>query len=237
MAKFGCKPTYVVGDRVWIYGCPRDGVGTVTKIHKSKYDVTCDLGPTFDSCTADIMKPATAMESGKSKNRRAEWDRQHAKGVKQTADLMERLIRCKPHNTNNSMALGDVFGAMIKKILTGDQIKNADLNAARLEDMIAVQAGRSLGYCGAPRSDYSPGERVRVRQGLVPGFWDEILPGMTGTVCQDQGLLSLFPISPMQPKGITIAWDNGTKTTDAGLSTHHNGKRLDFHKRPLHTDM
>ena len=126
--------------------------------------------------------------------------------------LLQRLTEMEPIDpvVDDPHAL---MGALMMQGLTAGSPGDQELVALRFADMVAVQGGRSLGYCGCPRIDYAVGERVRVRAGLRPGFWPQE-SGACGTVAKQEPdpMMAVFPVSPMQPKGIKVSWDDGTES-------------------------
>lgn len=129
--------------------------------------------------------------------------------------LLEKLSKMEPQPFPGE----DDPHAIMASLMVGraptrgpDADPDADaLAMLRMQDAMAVSMGRSLGYCGCPRVDYAVGERVRVREGLRPGFWPQV-PGACGTVMEPNPMLAAFPVSPMQPKGIRVSWDDGTES-------------------------
>jgi len=227
IGNFGQRASYNLGDAVWVKGCPRDGVAHIVRIndggfHPTHTDLKCDKGTyeiEYNSGAGVLMvpvedlKPAKPDEDAKDQAKVSADRERHQDAVARNARLLEKLLTCEPLavNENDSMSfMSGMFGMM--QSLAGGDLDSADLEALRFQDAVAVNMGRSLGYCGAPRADYAVGERVRIRQGLKPGFWGDRVPGMTGTV-MEPGLLSIFPVSPVQPKGIAVEWDDGTKTS------------------------
>jgi len=131
-----------------------------------------------------------------------------------TMVLLEKLSKMEPMDP----VVDDPHALMAALMMQGMQFPgpDADLDAQalamlRFSDAAAVQMGRSLGYCGYPRVDFDVGERVRVRAGLAPGFWGQE-SGACGTVVEGNPMMGLFPVSPMQPKGITVSWDDGSES-------------------------
>jgi len=131
-----------------------------------------------------------------------------------TMVLLEKLSKMEPMDP----VVDDPHALMAALMMQGMQFPGpaVDPDAQALamlqfSDAAAVQMGRSLGYCGAPRVDFDVGERVRVRAGLAPGFWGQE-SGACGTVVEGNPMMGLFPVSPMQPKGITVSWDDGSES-------------------------
>jgi hypothetical protein len=226
IGKFGAQTSYQPGDAVWVKGCPRDGVAHIVRLndggfHPIHTDLKCDKGTyeiEYNSGAGVLMikvsdlKPAKSDEDAKDQARVAAERQRHAAALARNEAVLERLLTCEPLtiDENDPMSFMGAFGGMFTKgmasMAQGKQ-EDADLEAARFEDAMAVSMGKSLGYCGAARTNYNVGERVRVRQGLKPGSWGKVVSGMVGTVV-DPGILAIFPVSPGQPRGIAVEWDD-----------------------------
>lgn len=225
IGKFGAKATYAVGDAVWVKGCPRDGVAHIVRFNDGKshngydfvpegntYEIAYNGGMCIIQVSPDDLKLAKPDEDAKDKARvQAERDRQE-QVRKENDTYLERLTKCEPldpgtFDSNPMGAMGLFMGGMFGQPVpgsTGDPV----LDHLRVVDAMAVEMGRSLGYCGAPRTHFDVGERVRVRPGVNEGFWS-VKVGQTGTTI-DPGFLGMFPVDPMQPKGINVQWDDGS---------------------------
>ena len=229
IGNFGQKTSFQPGDAVWVKDCPRDGVAHIVqlntgqkqhglKLKKGTYEVLFNSGAGTLMIDLADLKPATPDEDAKDQAKAQARKDRHAEGLKRTTYLMEKLLACQPMSIDedNPMsfmgAFGNMFSSGMRSMASGDQ-DAADLEALRFQDAMAVNMGRSLGYCGAPRADYNDGERVRVRQGVDEKFWS-LKEGQEGTVIADlSGLMHIFPVDPMQPKGISVKWDDGRETS------------------------
>lgn len=135
-------------------------------------------------------------------------------GQDRTMVLLEKLSKMAPMDP----VVDDPHALMSALMMQGMQVPGPDVDPdaqalamLQFSDAAAVQMGRSLGYCGCPRVDFDVGERVRVRAGLAPGFWGQE-SGACGTVVEGNPMMGLFPVSPMQPKGIMVSWDDGSES-------------------------
>lgn len=97
---------------------------------------------------------------------------------------------------------------LIRRPPDGDP-ESDEITALRRADEEARGTGRNLGYLGAPRSDYAPGDRVRVRDGVDLDHFDLSGPGAVGTVLVPDAILASFDITPFTPLCVRVLLDTG----------------------------
>lgn len=224
IGRFGDKKSYDPGDAVWVKGCPGDGVAHIVKMNdgskqydfrpkKGTYEIKYNSGMGVIEVHVEDLKPAKESEDAKDQARIAAERQRFQEARDRQAMLLEKLTKLEPMkiDENDPMAFMQLMGGMMNTGMTamaqGDP-DTADLEALRFQDAMAVNMGRSLGYCGAPHTDYKPGERVRVRQGINEEHW-KVSVGDEGTVLEPDPIMGVFPVNPSQPKGIKIEWDSG----------------------------
>lgn len=205
MAKFGSQAAYKVGDAVWVRGNPSWGVAHIVGQNDgktAKYDVTPSAGSyeiQYNSGTSILevpvndLKPATQVEDERDK---AKITRERARDDQARLEmtrLLYELQKSRPvKNEEEFMQLMFTFDA---------------LSQLRAEDYLAIRGGGQLGYAGCPRVHFSPGERVRMRKGVDRQKWGLTDSNECGTVVESEPSQAIFPVSPSQPKGITVQWD------------------------------
>jgi len=229
IGKFGAKQSYEVGDAVWVKGCPREGVAHIVRLNdgipKDGHDFTPEKG-TYEiqhiggwgvlQVEVSDLKPAKVTEVAIAQAEADAEQQRQVDAAKRTDSLLERLTKCEPLtiDEDSPASMMGILGGLLTggaAAIAAGKPDDADLEALRFQDAMAVSMGRSLGYCGAPRTDFAVGERVRVRQGVDEEFWNRKV-GQTGTV-MEPGFMAIFPVNPGQPRGINVEWDDGTKSS------------------------
>jgi hypothetical protein len=224
--KFGDRHDYQTGDRVLVKNNP-GSVYTIECRHTEKtiaeelsrnsnnprqlefvQGVVSRLSPESYRLNKIIfvdvsfLKPASVAEISKYNREQEEFQARSRAAKKENEEWLEKL-----QVLDLDYSTIDINKMMIPSIPS----LGPYLSSLVFEDIVAIRSSRSLGYKGCPALNYTEGSRVRIREGLSAGSWGDRISGMTGTV-QDPGILSIFPVSPMQPRGICIKWDDGKVT-------------------------
>lgn len=227
--------SYIVNQVVKVFRWASAGYGRVLELPNEKNPETYSVSVVQKDGWAHLclvkpedLKPGTKHDEKKMLVAEADIDIEARREQmrKDNLELQELLLQLAQEDPGPERSADEVFqqasdvafsvstGSMFEEgpVFGADNL--SPLEGLRLQDDLSRSTKMTSGYRGCKKISYSAGDRVRPRTGMCPELQVRfhMTPGQTGTVAESEilGLLDLFPVSPLQPSGVYVVWDNGS---------------------------